>query len=225
MAAKQKGTRRKAPETRRGDLVAAARRVFADKGLAKATVGDIVKAAGVAQGTFYLYFEAKDDIVNAIAEDLVGSMVDEIERCVAAPGRGAVAKLLALRDALLAMANDAAGRELAEPYHRAENRAVHDRMAQRVAHRLAPLVESIVRQGMAEGVFTVVEPRAAAWFVLGGFHLLEEGFTDHAELLVAIVAVTDCALRALGHTGNPLTVPRQQEEQPCRTTPLSPPRV
>lgn len=192
--------------------MAAARRVFAEKGHAKATVGDIVKAAGVAQGTFYLYFETKDDIINAIAEELVGGMVDELERSVAAPALGAVGKLFALCDAILAMANDRAGRELAEPYHRAENRAVHDRMAQRVAHRLAPLIESIVRQGMVEGVFTVAEPRVAAWFVLGGFHLLEEGFKDHAELLAAIVAGTDYALRALGHTGNSLTVPGPKED-------------
>jgi AcrR family transcriptional regulator len=193
--------RRKRPEKRRDELIAAAWEVFGKKGVARSAVSDIVKAAGVAQGTFYLYFKAKTDIVNAVAEQMVDGMVDAVERAVTATDTGAVDKLLALRDAILAVASDAAGQELAEIYHRPENREVHDRMAERVAPRLAPLVESIVRQGVDEGVFTAEDPRVAAWFVLGGLHMLEAGFAERAELPAAISSATTCALRALGHTG------------------------
>jgi len=41
---------------RRADLLAAARAILAEKGLEAATVSEIVARAGVAQGTFYLYF-------------------------------------------------------------------------------------------------------------------------------------------------------------------------
>ena len=54
--------RRRNPTERRDQLVAAARRVFEKKGFARTSVSDIVKAAGVAQGTFYLYFKEKNDI-------------------------------------------------------------------------------------------------------------------------------------------------------------------
>lgn len=192
--------RRTNPEARRGELIAAARKVFADKGVANSTVSDVVKSAGVAQGTFYLYFDAKADIVNALVEQMVDGMVDTVERCVTATDAGAVAKLLAFRDAVLAIANNEAGRELAEIYHRPENRAVHDRMAERITPRLAPLIEKIVRQGVAEGVFTAEDPRVAAWFVLGGLHMLEVGFTDPTDLTAAITSATKCALRALGQT-------------------------
>jgi hypothetical protein len=64
--------------------------------------------------------------------------------------------------------------------------------------RLAPLVEGIVRQGVAEGVFTVENPRVAAWFVLGRLHVLEVAFPSPAEISAAVVDTTDCALRALG---------------------------
>lgn len=189
------------PEARRGELTAAARKVFAEKGVANSAVSDIVKAAGVAQGTFYLYFQTKTEIVNAVAEQMVEEMVDAIEHSVNAADAGAVAKLLALRDAILAVADDPAGWEVAEAYHRPENRAVHDRMAERIAPRLAPLVERIVRQGIAEDVFYAENPRVAAWFVLGGLHMLEAGFTETADLSAAITSATDCALRALGYTG------------------------
>src|SRR5699024_12410044 len=45
--------------------------VFHNKGLDKATLSDIVKGAGIAQGTFYLYFPSKLSVMPAIAEVLV----------------------------------------------------------------------------------------------------------------------------------------------------------
>jgi AcrR family transcriptional regulator len=44
-------------DERRAQLVHAAREVFGAKGYHDATVDDITRAAGVAKGTFYLYFE------------------------------------------------------------------------------------------------------------------------------------------------------------------------
>jgi AcrR family transcriptional regulator len=194
------GTRQADRESRRGEFIAAAAKVFAEKSVANTAVSDIVKAAGVAQGTFYLYFPSKADIVNAVVELLADQMVEGIEQAVAAAGGGGVGKLLALRDAVLAIEEDSPARDLAEIYHRPENRAAHDRVADQMLLRLAPLVERIVRQGVDEGVFTVENPRVAAWFVLGGLHVLELAFRSPAEVSAAIVETTDCALRALGCT-------------------------
>lgn len=48
---------------RREQLLAAAREVLAEKGLDGARVSEIVKRAGVSQGTFYLYFTSKLSLV------------------------------------------------------------------------------------------------------------------------------------------------------------------
>ena len=42
-------------------LINSAIKIFAEKGFWKAKVSDIVNDAGVAQGTFYIYFESKND--------------------------------------------------------------------------------------------------------------------------------------------------------------------
>jgi AcrR family transcriptional regulator len=55
---------------RRSQLLLAARSVFAKKGYDSATVSEIVGKAGVAQGTFYLYFPGKDALAGAFAESL-----------------------------------------------------------------------------------------------------------------------------------------------------------
>ena len=49
-------------------IIDAARELMNKKGVLKTSVNDIVRQAGVAKGTFYLYFEAKEDIINAIIE-------------------------------------------------------------------------------------------------------------------------------------------------------------
>ncbi len=63
--------RRTQSETfRREQILAAARKVFREKGYDGTTVSDIVEEAGVAQGTFYLYFPSKKAAVLALAQML-----------------------------------------------------------------------------------------------------------------------------------------------------------
>ncbi len=55
---------------RRGQLLDAARRVFERQGYHAATVSDIVQAAGLSQGAFYLYFPDKKAIFAALQEEM-----------------------------------------------------------------------------------------------------------------------------------------------------------
>lgn len=48
------------------DLYSAAYELFTTKGIQNTAIDDIVKKAGVAKGTFYLYFKDKYDIINRI---------------------------------------------------------------------------------------------------------------------------------------------------------------
>jgi AcrR family transcriptional regulator len=65
----------KAPEVRRQDLMDAAVRVFKDKGIARTTVSDITTAADVAKGTFYLYFDSKEQLLGSIKEQFVDEIL------------------------------------------------------------------------------------------------------------------------------------------------------
>jgi AcrR family transcriptional regulator len=59
----------RARDKRRGELLRAATRVFARKGYWAASISDIIQAAGVARGTFYLYFRGKQDVFVAIVDN------------------------------------------------------------------------------------------------------------------------------------------------------------
>jgi TetR/AcrR family fatty acid metabolism transcriptional regulator len=62
--------REKAPEPgKRERIIEAAVRVFAAEGFYNAKVSQIAHAAGVADGTIYLYFKSKDDLLISLFED------------------------------------------------------------------------------------------------------------------------------------------------------------
>lgn len=58
-----------ARETTRKELLAAALETFGEKGYPTTTISDIVHAAGVTQGTFYLYFKNKADIFSELLRE------------------------------------------------------------------------------------------------------------------------------------------------------------
>ena len=55
---------------RRQQILAAAAGVFAEKGFHRATIRDVARAAGIADGTIYNYFENKDALLLGILDQL-----------------------------------------------------------------------------------------------------------------------------------------------------------
>lgn len=63
------GRRAERKAANRAKLLDAARAVFAQRGLGAATVRDIVRETDLATGTFYNYFDDKEEIFGALLED------------------------------------------------------------------------------------------------------------------------------------------------------------
>lgn len=76
-------TRTKPAAERRSDLLAATKQVFLDKGVAATKIDDITALAGVAKGTFYLYFESKEAVLAALQDEAHSALVAQHQRAVA----------------------------------------------------------------------------------------------------------------------------------------------
>jgi len=57
---------RREPEARPGQILEAAFRIFGTRGLHKATLEEVARAAGISKGTIYLYFPSKADLFSAM---------------------------------------------------------------------------------------------------------------------------------------------------------------
>src|SRR6201985_1639078 len=65
------GSRRELTKTQNRDtILEAARLVFAQLGFAGTTVRDIIRATPLASGTFYNYFKSKEEVYQAIQDEL-----------------------------------------------------------------------------------------------------------------------------------------------------------
>jgi AcrR family transcriptional regulator len=70
--------RRREKQERRISILRAADEVFRDSGLADATMDDIARAAEVSKGTLYLYFENKDHLFLAVANQLLEELLEAV---------------------------------------------------------------------------------------------------------------------------------------------------
>ena len=67
-------------EERRIQIIEAARGVFADKGYHAGSINDIIEAASIARGTFYLHFESKRAVLEEILDGFLRDLQVMVKR-------------------------------------------------------------------------------------------------------------------------------------------------
>jgi TetR/AcrR family fatty acid metabolism transcriptional regulator len=60
-------------------IIAAATKIFSQKGFFKAKVSEIAREAGIADGTVYIYFKHKDDILISLFEEKMQEVLDNMK--------------------------------------------------------------------------------------------------------------------------------------------------
>jgi AcrR family transcriptional regulator len=188
-------------EIRRQELIEAAVAVFSAKGVAAASVDDMVRAAGVAKGTFYLYFATKDDAVNGVARAMVERVAERIQAVATDPARSPVERLLALGAGISEVGDEPYERELIEVFHRPENRLLHDRIGDQAVVRLAPVIAGVISDGIEAGQFRRQDPQRAAAYVMACFGSLHEVVTALEAVPAAIDELNAFVLGGLGYDG------------------------
>lgn len=153
---------------RREQILVSARDVFAKRGYARATVDDIVREAGVARGTYYLYFEDKRGALEAlidrfavqIAASIIRIVTDDDKKTVAeqvlANIRGVLGVCLEERAMTKILFTDAVGVD-----HQFQTKLAT--FYEGVVH----LLTESLRDGQELGVVADGEPRVLAYLTLG----------------------------------------------------------
>jgi AcrR family transcriptional regulator len=97
------GVRELLAAARRGQILEAARRVFAERGFRRATTREVARAAGISEGTIYNYFEDKDALLMALLEELneTERRAEDFEEGMASDFRGFLEVYLRRRMSLI----------------------------------------------------------------------------------------------------------------------------
>ncbi|MEZ4319454.1 MAG: TetR/AcrR family transcriptional regulator [Myxococcota bacterium] len=155
--------------TEKRDLITeAAVEVFAEKGFHQARVSDIAKRAGVADGTIYLYFKNKEDLLLSIFEEkmdvLLDGMNDALRDCDDPLER---VRRFAQHHFMQVRENRSAA-EVLQVELRLSNKFLKEYRPEKLWAYLN-IFATIVRDGQASGVFrSDIDPFIAMWGFFGG---------------------------------------------------------
>lgn len=169
---------------RREQVLACAVRVFSQRGYHATTVSDIIDEAGIARGTFYLYFKSKRAIFDELLDDFLRRIMSQIQRVDTSPGavspleqlRGIVERvlgeLLGSLDMARILLREAVGLD-----------ADFDRKLEEFTGRLVALTEGSLRLGQSMGIVTECDVRVASLCIVGSVReVVDQMLTDPSVL-------------------------------------------
>src|SRR5262244_1591296 len=185
---------------RRDAILAAARALAAEGGMAAVQIAPVAERAGIAAGTVYRYFPSKTDLVAA----LVAALAEQEIAALARAGDAAPGPLSALAAAITAFAAHALARRrlafalVAEPVEPEIDAA-------RVSYRraLASAFEARIRTAVGGGHLpnqdaAVAAPALVGALIEGLIGPLAQDAGDSGEARAKVQALTLFGLRALG---------------------------
>lgn len=173
-------TTKNAPASFRGTskrerILRAAVDVFAQNGYFNAKVTEIAKAAGVADGTIYLYFDGKEDLLITIFREYTRNYLHELEQKLAGVNRADERVRITITHHLDTLGSDRALAVVSQVELRHSLKFMSLLSQQEVADYLN-ILRKVVEQGQSEGVFRRnLHPQLVAKSVFG---ILDEMVTS-----------------------------------------------
>lgn len=162
----------KKPEERRREIVSASRSLFLSQGYENTTMQDIMTKLQIAKGTTYHYFRSKEELLDAVVEDMVTEYVGTIEKSLNQCGGTAFEKMQIL--VTVGRIVSPSTNTLADALHRSDNREMHARLLAITIAKLSPLYARVISQGCEEGVFRVEHPLECAEILLAGIQFVTD---------------------------------------------------
>jgi len=145
----------------------AAIEVFAQNGYFNAKVSEIAKSAGVADGTIYLYFDGKEDLLITIFREHTRNYLQSLERDLSTISRPEDRIRVAIRHHLETLGHDRALAVVSQVELRHSLKFMSLFSQQEVADYLG-ILRKIVEHGQNEGVFRrTLHPALVAKAVFG----------------------------------------------------------
>ena len=155
------------PRTARGTrtrarILEAAEQVFAELGYAEASVVKITEAAGVGQGTFYLYFETKKHVFDELVEDLNR----RVRHAMSEGAQGAKTRMEAERAGFAAFFAFTAEHPALYRIVREAEFVSPEALRLHYSRIVSGYIEGLT-QAKADGEIGDVDPTVAAWVLMG----------------------------------------------------------
>ncbi len=156
----------KDPDIRYNELIDIAENLFIEIGYDRTTVEDIVEKANVAKGTFYYYFESKDQILDAILLRYQKEILEIIEEITSKKDLNESEKILEILASFRGMTKKPKKKRIIDFIHEERNATLHLKHEKRFISQITPYLTKIVNQGIREGLFHTDYAKEASFTIL-----------------------------------------------------------
>ncbi|MFC5907706.1 TetR/AcrR family transcriptional regulator [Streptacidiphilus monticola] len=163
-------------EARRGELIDAAGRAIADRGMAALRIKDIAAEAGISAGSVLYYYPELDDLVLAVHQAAVERYLNRRQERIDAPESPLDRMRAALGSGLPEGPDDAVHRLLFELHGLADRSAAHAALMSSLYAREVALYAVLLEVGAAKGAFTLT---CAVGDAARNLVALEDGYGLH----------------------------------------------
>lgn len=188
--------RRLSPANRREELLSAAEAIVRRDGAA-ARVEDIVREAGAARGTFYVYFETWDDCLMALRERVFEQLHERYMAWI----QGAKTwpeRLSGLPELFVQMTLGLEG------LHQA---VLHGPISQRpprqTRHDVIRVLAELIEEGVSEGALAVTDPKSTARLMFAVLHETADQVERGAPREATLAAAQEMLMRSLVRSKRP----------------------
>ncbi len=154
---------------KREEILDAGLRLVSDKGYEQMTIQDILDEMGISRGAFYHYFDSKQALLEALIERMGRQAEQALLPIVQDPRQTAAQKFCRCFEILAGLNGAQKGQvaSLLRLWHGDENALVRQKIFQYMLRHAPGRLEPVIRQGVAEKVFSTSSPAETSVIIAG----------------------------------------------------------
>lgn len=136
-------------EKRKQELLQIAYRLFLARGYENTSVDEIIDEAGIAKGTYYYYFESKEQML----EEVIGLMIGQetgAARQILVSDLSVPEKIVGIIASLRPSREETT---IKEALHQPQNLLMHEKTLKKLIDTVVPLLAETAEEGIRQGIF------------------------------------------------------------------------